>query len=214
MTIFNILLGLHISAGFAALVLGLIPMLGKKGGRTHRQTGLGYVIAMTLVFITAVWISLLKQNSFLLSIGVFSYYLTFTGFRAIRRKGSRSLIDLLAASLAGLVTMSMAGTGAYLIWGQGSGQGWVLLIFGSLGGLFALRDLAKEIQRSVPLDSTQRIRHHIIRMGGSYIATFSAFAVTNFEFLPPLVNWLLPTAVGSILIANATRSWQKRMQRG
>jgi hypothetical protein len=55
---------------------------------------------------------------------------------------------------------------------------------------------------------------HIIGMFSAYIATFTAFAVTNLEFLPPVVLWLLPSVVGSLGISLTVRHYKARLRRG
>jgi hypothetical protein len=50
-------------------------------------------------------------------------------------------------------------------------------------------------------------------MVGAYIATVSAFSVVNFTFLPPMVRWLWPTAVGVPLIFIWIRSYRRRFAR-
>jgi hypothetical protein len=45
-------------------------------------------------------------------------------------------------------------------------------------------------------------------MGGAYIAASTAFLVVNVEW--GVVGWLLPTAIGSPLIAFALRKYRKR----
>ena len=47
---------------------------------------------------------------------------------------------------------------------------------------------------------------HMRRMLAAYIATVSAFSVVNFQFLPPLVRWLWPSAVATIGII----AWVRR----
>lgn len=51
-------------------------------------------------------------------------------------------------------------------------------------------------------------------MLGSYIAAVSAFSVVNFTFLPPIVRWLWPTAVGVPAILLWVNHYQKKFRRG
>jgi hypothetical protein len=48
-------------------------------------------------------------------------------------------------------------------------------------------------------------------MGGSYISAVTAFVVVNFQFQPGFVLWLLPTAIGSPLIAMAIRKRRTKL---
>lgn len=207
-SIFSILLILHIAAGFSALVVGLVPMLTRKGSKRHRQGGIGYVIAMTLVFLTAISMSLMTQNWFLFSVGLFSYYLTFTGWRLVKRTKLGVPLDFGISLAMWLVSLGMIGAGIWL----GNGPGVVLIVFGGIGLGFASRDVWQELRRwGQPFDFAARSRQHISRMGGSYISAFTAFAVTNIHFLPSMLTWLLPTVVGTGLIVWATRRWRRRL---
>ena len=47
------LLQIHIAAGGLALVLGAVALLVKKGGTTHRRSGLMFVCAMVVMGISA-----------------------------------------------------------------------------------------------------------------------------------------------------------------
>jgi uncharacterized membrane protein len=49
----NILLPIHVAAGGLALVLGAVALLVKKGGTTHRRSGLLFVCAMVVMGISA-----------------------------------------------------------------------------------------------------------------------------------------------------------------
>ena len=46
-------LGLHIAAGATALFAGLVPMLGRKGSKTHVRAGRLYVYCIITVAATA-----------------------------------------------------------------------------------------------------------------------------------------------------------------
>ena len=45
--------GVHVAAAVAALVLGLVVLLGRKGTRPHRILGYGYALAMAVMLATA-----------------------------------------------------------------------------------------------------------------------------------------------------------------
>ena len=53
---------------------------------------------------------------------------------------------------------------------------------------------------------------HIVRMGGSYIATFTAFALVNIRYIFPdasvavnIATWIMPGVIGGLLIGRAVR---------
>src|SRR5919198_5021565 len=53
----KMILDLHIAGGTAALLSMVIPMVTRKGGRTHRRSGWVFVAGMTIVSITALALS-------------------------------------------------------------------------------------------------------------------------------------------------------------
>jgi hypothetical protein len=53
---------------------------------------------------------------------------------------------------------------------------------------------------------------HISRMGGSFIATSTAFLLVNTSIEPIWVMWLLPTAIGTPMIIVASRKWRKKLK--
>ena len=55
------LLSIHIAAGGLAIVLGAVALLVKKGGTTHRRSGLLFVYAILALGITAALLGFLKS---------------------------------------------------------------------------------------------------------------------------------------------------------
>ena len=82
----NLILYAHIAAGFIALTVGPFAMFSVKGGTLHRRAGTVYVWAMVAVVISAVVLAIYRPNPFLLGIAVLSFYLTFSGYRALFHK--------------------------------------------------------------------------------------------------------------------------------
>jgi hypothetical protein len=55
--------------------------------------------------------------------------------------------------------------------------------------------------------------NHISRMGGSYIATVTAFlVVNNHNVLPPLVAWIA-RVIGGMIIGRVRRKYKQKMQK-
>jgi uncharacterized membrane protein len=79
----------HIATGFLALLVGPVAMFSRKGGAVHRTAGKTYVGSMFVVAATAVLLAVRGADTFLLSIAVLSFYLTFGGWQAVRRRDSR-----------------------------------------------------------------------------------------------------------------------------
>lgn len=204
---------LHIGAGTVALFAGLIPMLGRKGGPAHRRAGQVYVGAMITVALTAVVLTSLLpvtgSRLFLTGIAVFSFYLSFSGWRTARRRtAGLALPDRALAIFTALVGLAMIGAGIY----------WQAILFAFFGGLTLL--FAGHDMRTAFAPPTGRpepwIFRHISRMGGSYIATFTAFLVVNLgHWLPAAapawlntVGWIAPSLVGTLLIRRTIRHYR------
>ena len=76
------LLSIHIGAGFTALIMAALAAVTPKGGRRHIYAGRAFVSGMALVFLTALPMTLIKPNLFLLLIAIFSFYLTLAAVTA------------------------------------------------------------------------------------------------------------------------------------
>lgn len=202
----------HIAAGFVALVVGPVAMIAHKGGTLHRRAGRIYVGAMAFVVVSAALLALYGSDTFLLAIAVLSFYLTFTGYRALFQKKLHqgqgvTPLDWIVSS----VTL-LFGLGLLL---QGSG------IFGTFAFIPVFFGLTTS---ALALLSFRRFRgaaerggwffSHIIGMLSAYIATFTAFAVTNITFVPEVLVWTLPTVLGSLGITRTIRRYKMRLGQG
>src|SRR5690606_25479288 len=87
----QIALILHVLSGFIALGCGLAAIIFKKGQNNHRKSGLLFFYSMQAVCITALIISIITANKFLLLIGIFTFFQNYFGRRAIREKSFRPI---------------------------------------------------------------------------------------------------------------------------
>ncbi|WP_324672142.1 DUF2306 domain-containing protein [Hymenobacter sp. GOD-10R] len=210
------LLGLHIAAGSLALLAGLIPMLGRKGGPVHVRAGRVYVYSMLVVAATAVLLCLLQpltlSRLFLTGIAVLSFYLSFTGWRAARQRSAKpASSDLVLSTVATLVGLGMVGIGIAL-------HAVLFAFFGGLICLFAGQDTWVALRGTAAAPMPWLLRH-LTRMGGSYISATTAFIVVNLgRWLPAgapswinLLGWMAPTILGSILIARTVRYYKAKL---
>ena len=109
--LFHTLLPVHILAGGIALVVAPGAMITVKGGLWHRRWGKVYAAAMLVVAATGSAMSLLRPNLFLFMVAVFSFYLVFSGYRVLHRKGPGQT----ATSLDRAVTLLMILAGLVLL---------------------------------------------------------------------------------------------------
>jgi uncharacterized membrane protein len=203
-------LWVHIVAGMVALVVAPGAMLARKGGWWHRRWGQMYFWSMAVVAGTALVMSTMRSGLFLGLVAVFSFYLAFTGVRALRRKrpGVRATRwDWVAALIALLGSVGLMLYGGLKL-ADGHTFGIVALVFGSISSGLAGGDLWRFWN---PSEAEQAwFFMHLQRMIAAYIATVSAFSVVNFSFLPPVVRWLWPTVVGTAGIALWTRHYRQK----
>lgn len=212
----TVVLLLHIGSGFTALLTGGIASMAAKGGTAHRRSGKWYFWSMTGVFVTATLLGVLKQNAFLFMVGFFSYYLVARGYRVLYLKGlNRSqqarALDWFISGTAFLFGVGLLGWAVYQ-YTQNIGFWPVPLVFGLISAGFALADA--RLYRNGPKDKGHWLVGHIASMGGGYIATWTAFIVTNNRFLPAVVAWLLPTVIGGALIFYSIRKYAPKKPNG
>lgn len=215
----HILLTIHIIAGFTALAAGFVALVTQKGNRWHIRSGRIYFWSMIAIAVTAVFLSVVRPNVFLLFISLFSFYLTWSGYKAIRWKNNplpggihifnKLLVPLLFLTgiiMAGLSLASMSGIVRHSLLQQTS---IILLVFGIIFAVFTGRDLARNIGW-LTRSKFQWMFDHIQGMLAAYIATFTAFLVVNATFLPMVIVWLTPTVIGTPLIAYWVRKYKQK----
>lgn len=110
-----------------------------------------------------------------------------------------------------VVSVAMMGFGGYLLSLNGVTFFPILFVFfGLLTFTFARQDYARFGR---PTEKMHWFFQHFTRMGGSYIATFTAFLVNNMiRFVPAnapewvgLAGWIAPTIIGGLLIGRTVR---------
>lgn len=193
------LLLIHAATGYTALLSGSIILAAKKGTKPHRILGKVFVIAMLGVISTALTIALWKGNTFLLHIGIFTFYQVYSGWRALRTKSLRqSTVDVVITVIAGINALAMLASFKL-----------ILMVFGGIGAFLVVGDFttAYRIKHSLALAPRAWLAKHIGMMMGAYIATFTAFLVVNITtFQQAWLLWLAPTA----LLVPLMRFWTLR----
>lgn len=200
--LFKTLLVIHIIAGSIGLFTGSINIIRKKGDKPHRLVGKFFFYGMLLNAIAGFVMSILHNNLFLLIIAVFSFYLTVTGQRFLYlkklHKGQKpKRVDWIVTITMILFALFFIIYGVILILNQNN-FGIVLIIFGLISLLMAKTDIT--IYKGNIKHVNYWLLIHIQRIIGAYIAALTAFLVVNNTYLPPIVAWLLPTAILTPLI--------------
>ena len=207
----KVVLIVHVISGILSLLTGLLVFILKKGTSLHIQIGKAYYAAMTIVFVTSVYVSAVKNNIFLLLIGIFSYYLVYTGIFYNRNRTAEKIGNWSYTRIYffALIFLSMILYGIYALTASAYALGIILLVFGGIGGLLSKTDITFYILKKEQNSKNFSVRSHLGRMTGSYIAALTAFAVNNLHFLPTVVIWLLPTFLGFGLISYYDRKYSR-----
>ncbi|MFD2532692.1 hypothetical protein [Gracilimonas halophila] len=218
----QIMLILHVISGFLALACGAFAIFTKKGKGVNVTTGRIYFWSMVLVAVTAIYLSIVNTIPFLFLIAVFSYYLTWTGYKNIHWKNKTlpafiywfdaiitHLMVLFGIIMVLLALLSWAGIHVNETI---SSLSIVLLVFGLGTIIFAGEDLKLFYWRSSGSKFIWMYLH-IGRMLGAYIGTFTAFLVVNDQFFStPLIAWLSPTIFGTPLIFYWIRKYRLKLE--
>ncbi|RMB59487.1 DUF2306 domain-containing protein [Dokdonia sinensis] len=199
---FTIFISIHALFGSISLLAGTISVIARKGGRWHKKSGIIFYYGMLVASLSGVVASFIPGhvNPFLFVVGLFSFYLVLSGYRALRFKRIKSQEQLLWDKILSwgmfIVGLGMIFFGVSSIV-RGANMGTILIVFGLIAIFNASIDL--RAFRDLKMLRKKSIRLHIGKISGAYIASFTAFFVTN-NVLPALLSWLLPTVFGVIFI--------------
>jgi hypothetical protein len=214
--LFKTLLIIHIISGSIGFIVAPIALIVKKGGENHRRWGKVFFWSMTSVALTAVIMAPMHNNLFLTLVAVFSFYLAFSGYRALYRKdfyktGKTAGIDWFFAILNTAFSFSLIIFGFIRL---PDAFGMISIVFGFIGSTLGVRNIISFIRP--PADKQKWFFSHMIGMVASYIAALSAFSAVNFNFdwLPTWIQWLWPTIIGSPLLSIWVRSYRKKFNSG
>jgi uncharacterized membrane protein len=217
--LYRVALVVHLVAGAVALLTFLVPLVARKGGRTHRRVGWVYVVAAWVVAGSgAVVCGRLiadprpfrhRAGIFLLYVGLLAAVSALLGVRALRAKrrtdASRDPIDLVPPLLlvAGGVGLAAFGVREGIL---------LFVLFAALGtaqGAAWLR-----FWLTPPATSREWFFAHMSGMGTSCITTVTAFVVVNAHHLGmrtfDLVLWVSPIALGAGGLTFWIRHYRRR----
>lgn len=203
---------IHVTTGTAALLLGLVALLSKKGGSIHKRCGLIFLFIIAIVILTALLgVLAFGANRFLIALTMLSGYHAFSGYRVIKSKSNRPKTwDI-------LVSMLTLSSGIYFLYYLDSiGMIWSpVIIYSTVGALFVV--IAYDFLRY--LIKAERYKNiwlfeHIYKMIAAFTALLAAFIGTVLpqyhpysQFLPSIAGTLL--AIGSILYFHRKRALTK-----
>jgi uncharacterized membrane protein len=196
----KISLVIHVIAGCIALLSGLTAIVFRKKVKVHKPFGKVYLFSMWVIFITALYLSVFKNNFFLLFIGIFTFHSCITAYRSLKLRqlhaDQKPLVkDWLIEGFNILACGGLVLTGIFLFAKNNIQFAVICISFGSLG----LRLSYTNIQRfrGKYTDKLYWLLAHIGGMTGSYIGAITAFTVNNNRWMgmPQVVAWLAPTVL-------------------
>ncbi|MDG2432618.1 DUF2306 domain-containing protein [Flavobacterium sp.] len=210
--LFKIILGLHILFGTTGLLLGTFILIRKKGDRLHKNLGKIFTISMISTGLCAFYLSYVHPNLFLFVVGVFTIYLSVSGYRMIRLKqvhqGQKPTFTDTILSISMLMASLIF---VYIGCKYALAKEPFAVVFFLFAAL-SIRLLHTEYRTYTGkvTDPMYGLKNHIGRMTGAYIAALTAFLVVNNTFLPPILAWSLPGLIGGIFISRRIRKVQKK----
>lgn len=198
MSIYPLLLAVHIATGLGAVLIGIAPVLTRKGSRAHCLTGRIFSTCMAILLAAAWAMTALKMNSYLLALSASATLTLFSGLRVLGRKRPDIRQADRASALDWGVTLGIAGVGLAVLWQVLTGRNVgpaatsVALVYGALG--MSLWDLWRFLRPSDWPFSPELWRYeHLWKMLGAWSAVLSAFSGNFLRFLPAPWSALWPT---------------------
>jgi len=205
--LYHTALFVHVVCGGMALVTGLLALFARKWEQTHRVSGRLFYYSVMGVAFTAIgiagwksWFDLAGNATFLLHIGLFTFYQAQAGYRSVRDKSLKPFAFDYILGVLGLVN------GVLML----ASLNMVLMVFGGIQLSLALQDAYTWWQRSQGNKPAPMawLRRHLGNMIGSYIAVFTAFLVVNSN--GHWLIWLGPTMAFTPLLVY----WNVRLSQG
>lgn len=218
MSLYDLLLGLHITTGTVALIGFWAAGLSRKGSPFHRRVGRVYLTAMLVVVGTALPMAIMHLAAGRTAVGVFLAYLVvitatamWLSWRAIQLK--RSAMGFYSRAYAAVGALNLVSGLAVFALGVAIGHpllmgfSWVGILLGT-GMLRSFRST----RRTMPTGNWW-LREHYGAMLGNGVATHIAFLSIGMRpvlqaFDSPLAHmlpWVLP-----LLVAGGASVWLDR----
>ncbi len=195
----------HVVAGSVVMLVAPAALFVRKGGRWHRRWGHAFAIAMAVVLLSASFMWESKGHLFLFVLSLVSAYLIFSGYRIVRRRRRRERDgrdDAFDLATAGLACASGLWLVAIALGARNELMRSLAPIVGALG-VVAISFAANDVRGLVRKPSRIGwLLAHFSAMIAAYISAVTAFVVINVHAVPMSLRWIVPSALGSLLIAS------------
>lgn len=178
-----IFLPIHVTAGIAAILLGVAAVAVRKGGLRHAQAGTWFAVAMIVLGVTASILEPLrvpKPGSPVAGIFV-CYFVATSWVSARRRDGTTGKFEMLACAFALGAAAIIAWSGFAGMSGTPVGSGPVFILAG-LCAVAGLLDLRVALRKR--LTAGERIRRHLWRMCFAFFIATGSFFLGQQQVMP------------------------------
>lgn len=216
MSIATMMLMIHICAAVVGLLSGFLAMIFRKSSGLHRVSGSFFFGSMLVMSASAVYLATqVKPNMLNMTVGLLTFYLVTTAWRAGRRReivtGAFDLGALLFISIVATAGFSFGFEAAISPTGSKNGMpAPIYFVFGTVAFLCAVSDVRILVRRE--LSGGRRIARHLWRMClALLIATLSLYP-GQAKLFP---DWLRQTnllLVPHVLLIGSMVFWRLRVR--
>nr|WP_316628655.1 hypothetical protein [uncultured Brevundimonas sp.] len=200
MTLFSSFLIVHVSTGLCAVVVGVMPVVTRKGGRAHRFWGRLFVGLMTTLLVCAWAMTALRFNTYFLALSATATLSLFSGVRVLGRKRLDLNAQDRARPLDWAATLGVIGIGLWVLvllaTGRSDGPATVSAALAASALMMGFWDLWRfSAPQSWPFSPNLWTYEHLAKMLGAYSAVLSAFSGNFLTALPAPWSQLWPTVL-------------------
>lgn len=222
--IFTNALIIHVIAGILSLIFGLVAMTSrKKGGKVHNVSGQIFYWNMAIIFVTTILFTILYpfklKYHFFLTIGIVSFYPTFTGKRLLKmkKKIEGKWYDYFASYLMFVSSLVMIAYGIYLQFFNPNELAILFLVFGPFSLVQSWSDLRILLGKK-KAEKMHWFLGHAGKMIGAYSAAVTAFCVNvvpryfpeNTPMIAYIMTWVLPGVLFGIISALTIKKYRAK----
>jgi hypothetical protein len=189
----------HVLGGATALVSGFVAIGVAKGGRWHRRAGMVFVASMIVMGIFGAVVAVYEMKGTAVG-GIFSAYLVFTGFTAVRPLAGTGRTQHVALMIVPLLVALFQFTVGFIALGMphmmiNGVPGGMILFLGTIALLAAIGDW--RMIRAGSIQGTRKVARHLWRMCFALFIASGSFFFGQMKFVPePLRKLPLMSALG------------------
>lgn len=211
----------HVAAGGVALLCGFIALYATKGALLHRRLGLGFVVAMVAMAVSALIYMTVEGEVIRVNVvaSTLVAYLVITSLMTVRAASSQQRAIDVGAAVAAL-SIGVAGLSlGYVATRDPRGlldgiPAFPYFMFGTVGVLAMIGDV--RMIRAGGVKGPTRIARHLWRMSFALFVAAMSFFLGQADELPKAMR-VLPVMAGpplAVLMTLLYWMWRVRFRRG